>query len=605
MHHTPRPRTLSSLATLAASALLGPAAALAAIQEPPPAGVNLTVGVNTTFIAADGLPDGVPMRAEVWRQGVRVAVSFAAAPAAPTGLVEFNHDPGPCFQGLTPALLPGDQIRVVDHAQPGNGYATTVRNLTTGVPTEAAPGVVTMTGTAATALGAPLVATDLEALIRQGAFRLLAPGDGVIAYDAPGGVTWTATFDNLDGPTVAQALAADRIELAWSPGGAAATETQLAEAGGVPTPSLNCTGSVGIGPGAPDLPTADDTGSSSTDNITSQASPTFTGLASPAAPLADPNVELVRLSVGGPEVMGTATVDAEGAYAITPTSPLANGPHSLVVRQLMLGEVRSSGALAVTVDTLAPATTLSSVTPASGANNNTPRLQGTADAGSTVSLFAQADCAGPAVTTGSAALFALFGLSASVADNSTTTFSARSVDAAGNVSPCSAPLTYDEVTPAPPADPTPVPVAGGQTTTPGAGGGSASSPTILVGGIAGVRPVVAVGPRARLLRDGSLRFTLWCRGLETPCRGRMRATMQLPQHGSPRRPARVVTIAVRSFSIGAGRRVTIVLRPGTAVRRALGAVRKGALSARIELIPPTSGTGAIRPRVAVVPVERP
>ena len=45
---------------------------------------------------------------------------------------------------------------------------------------------------------------------------------------------------------------------------------------------------------------------------------------------------------------------------------------------------------------------------------------------------------------GSAARFASPGITASVADNTTTAFRARAVDAAGNVSPCSGAFTYVE-----------------------------------------------------------------------------------------------------------------------------------------------------------------
>jgi hypothetical protein len=51
------------------------------------------------------------------------------------------------------------------------------------------------------------------------------------------------------------------------------------------------------------------------------------------------------------------------------------------------------------------------------------------------------------MATGSATQFASPGLLASVADNTTTSFHADSIDAAGNVSPCSAAFNYVESSP--------------------------------------------------------------------------------------------------------------------------------------------------------------
>ena len=80
---------------------------------------------------------------------------------------------------------------------------------------------------------------------------------------------------------------------------------------------------------------------------------------------------------------------------------------------------------------------LSSTTPASPANDNKPLVRGTAQAGATVRLYADASCAGAPAGEGSAARLQSPGLSVTVADNSTTTFYADATDAAGNPSACS------------------------------------------------------------------------------------------------------------------------------------------------------------------------
>src|SRR5439155_8853194 len=71
-----------------------------------------------------------------------------------------------------------------------------------------------------------------------------------------------------------------------------------------------------------------------------------------------------------------------------------------------------------------------SVSPASPANNNSPSISGTAEAGSTVKLYTNASCTSAVAGSGAAAAFSSPGLSVSVADNSSTTFYATATDAA-------------------------------------------------------------------------------------------------------------------------------------------------------------------------------
>ena len=81
--------------------------------------------------------------------------------------------------------------------------------------------------------------------------------------------------------------------------------------------------------------------------------------------------------------------------------------------------------------------------PASPSNVTAPRIRGTADAGSTVSVFTTDDCSGTPAATGTAAEFASPGLAVSVAANSSTSFYAKASD--GGDSFCTdTPLTYVE-----------------------------------------------------------------------------------------------------------------------------------------------------------------
>src|SRR5205807_887171 len=114
--------------------------------------------------------------------------------------------------------------------------------------------------------------------------------------------------------------------------------------------------------------------------------------------------------------------------------------------------VGSGSASSVTYVDASPAPTAPSSlgsTPVSPANNNSPAISGTAEAGSTVKLYTTAACTGAPATTGTAAAFASPGLTVAVSDDTTTTFKATATDAAGNTSSCSAGVTYVEDSTAP------------------------------------------------------------------------------------------------------------------------------------------------------------
>jgi hypothetical protein len=83
--------------------------------------------------------------------------------------------------------------------------------------------------------------------------------------------------------------------------------------------------------------------------------------------------------------------------------------------------------------------------PASPNLSVVPRILGTAEPGSKVSVYAGAGCAGAPVATGSAAELSSPGIAVTVAEGATAAFSATATDAAGNVSPCSAPVSYTNV----------------------------------------------------------------------------------------------------------------------------------------------------------------
>jgi subtilisin family serine protease len=96
-----------------------------------------------------------------------------------------------------------------------------------------------------------------------------------------------------------------------------------------------------------------------------------------------------------------------------------------------------------TKDESAPAApVLSSTDPVSPADENHPKIVGSAEAGSNVEIYSDPLCEESPVADGSAAELASPGIEVTVADNTETQFWATATDAADNTSACSAPISY-------------------------------------------------------------------------------------------------------------------------------------------------------------------
>jgi hypothetical protein len=151
---------------------------------------------------------------------------------------------------------------------------------------------------------------------------------------------------------------------------------------------------------------------------------------------------------------GVATFQCslDGGQFAACTSPqeytgLADGPHSFEVRAVD-NAANPDGTPATyswTIESAAPAAPqLSGTTPASPAADTTPLVQGSAPAGTTVSLYASADCSGaPLTTTATPSQFEA-GIEATVAEDVVTQFSATATSPALVTSACSAPISYRE-----------------------------------------------------------------------------------------------------------------------------------------------------------------
>jgi hypothetical protein len=465
-----RQRAAAGFTALAVSVLglqvaAGPVSAAAAINDPPVAPHSIIVFPVRDFVSADGYAASDRPTIQVLRGGAVIGTASNLVPQ--NGLVEVNHPGGGCWEGVTPDIRPGDVVRVL--TAPDTGDQTGTANVTVTQPaTKIDAGTVVIKGTAAAGGGGQIPLDQLEArivankqsFVSTGKRTLRAsstPGDnGVLAYDGPGLTTWTATFKGLDQVSRVDGLSdADRavsslnaesrgMWLGQFPGSTA--EGTIFEYGQIGGPSAPCTAPLAKGPSIPDMTAATDTGTSSTDNITRNATPTFTG----AAGLATSTN--VNLYVDG-AVNGTAAVAADGGYSLTPASPLADGQHIITASEFAAGvpETRSAGSMTITVTTAAlPAPVVTGTDPATGSTVK-PAVKGTASPGSIVSLFTDSQCTAAAAT-GTAADFAATGIPMSVPAGSSTAFFATATDVAGNTSPCStASPAYLQDSVAPPA----------------------------------------------------------------------------------------------------------------------------------------------------------
>ncbi|MBN4049960.1 hypothetical protein JYT84_00870, partial [bacterium AH-315-M10] len=204
-------------------------------------------------------------------------------------------------------------------------------------------------------------------------------------------------------------------------------------------------------PSTPDLNAASDSGSSNTDNNTSDNTPTFSGTAEAGA-----TVEVFSDGVS----QGTTTATG-GVWTLT-TPTLTDGAHSITATATdTAGNVSAlSAGLSVTIDTAAPAAPSTPDLVAgsdSGSSDtddltsdSTPTFSGTAEAGATLELFSDGVSLGTTTATGGT-----WTLTSPTLAIGTHSITATATDTAGNVSALSSglPVTIDIVAANPPPPP--------------------------------------------------------------------------------------------------------------------------------------------------------
>ncbi len=210
-----------------------------------------------------------------------------------------------------------------------------------------------------------------------------------------------------------------------------------------------------VAPSTPDLVAGSDTGTSDSDNITSDNTPTFTGTAE-----ANSSVELFADLTS----IGTTTADGAGNWSLTAVSALADAVYSInaISTDLAGNEGPASGDLEITIDTDQPASPSipdlidASDTGVSATDNitadNTPTFNGTAEANSTITVISSIDGSLGTTTANGAGQWSF---TSGVLSEGIHQISATATDAGNNTSDPSGalPITIDTQAPAKPGLP--------------------------------------------------------------------------------------------------------------------------------------------------------
>ncbi len=199
-------------------------------------------------------------------------------------------------------------------------------------------------GTSATDLVTQTAAQTISATLSAA----LEAGD-VVYGSLDGGSTWTDVTSSVSGTSLAWATtlaASDTLQLkvvdAAGNEGAATSQAYVLDTSAPAAPST------------PDMESGSDSGSSSSDNVTNDTTPGFSGTAESGS--------IVKLyDSDGTTVLGTATA-AGGVWSITP-SALGEGSHTVTAKATdVAGNVSAaSSGLTVTVDTTAPSIAFSGI----------------------------------------------------------------------------------------------------------------------------------------------------------------------------------------------------------------------------------------------------
>ena len=414
------------------------------------ASIGLSVTIDTTSPSAPATPD-----------------LTAATDSGSSNTDNITNVTGPTFTGTaeagSPVAILSNGVAVGSGLATGGNYTITTSALTSGVHSvtakatdlagnvsSATPALsVTIDGVSPTLPSAP----DLTTTSNSGPSKI----DNITSVTAPtfGGTAETGSTVTIlsDGVAVGSGVATSSIysitTSTLSNGVHAITATATDAAGNVSTTSAGLSVTIDStapsAPSTPDLDTTSDEGSSNTDNLTDVVTPAFSGTAE-----ADSTVTIFSDGTA----VGSA-VATGGSYSIT-TSVLADGAHSITAAATdAAGNVSAASAgLSVTIDTTSPSTppapdlTAATDSGSSNSDNTTkltgPTFTGTADAGSTVTIFSDGAVVGSGL-----AVSGSYSIATTTLPDGTHSITATATNVAGNESVESAALslTIDATSP--------------------------------------------------------------------------------------------------------------------------------------------------------------
>ncbi|NBR08007.1 MAG: hypothetical protein EBT92_19905, partial [Planctomycetes bacterium] len=192
--------------------------------------------------------------------------------------------------------------------------------------------------------------------------------------------------------------------------------------------------------GAPDLAASSDTGTSSTDNLTKDTTPTFTGTGGVPG-------DTVNLYAGS-TLVGTAIVAPDGSYSVSASPALTDGTYAFTTKYVdPAGNLSTaSSSISVTIDSTPPAVpptpdlVASSDTGASNSDNitadNTPTFAGFGTPGDTIKIYVDGVLAGSALVD----VNGNWSITANSIADGVHQITSQAVDPAGNASAQSTPL---------------------------------------------------------------------------------------------------------------------------------------------------------------------
>ncbi len=236
----------------------------------------------------------------------------------------------------------------------------------------------------------------------------------------------------------------------------------------------------------PAMTAGTDTGSSSSDAITKNVTPVFTGTG-------EANASITLFDTDGSTILGSTSADGSGNWSIT-ASKMSEGGHTVTVKQTdQAGNVSvASSGLAVQIDTTAPSAPATPVlSPGSDSgtsgdfltNVSIPVITGTAEANAIIKLYDTDGTTLLGTTTADGS--GKWSITSSTLVDGSHSLTVKQTDQAGNVSSASSSLTIDIDTSVPSTPGTPSLKSSSDSSTLGDGITNIATPTLVGTGTVG------------------------------------------------------------------------------------------------------------------------